>query len=177
LLAHGLNESVNAARRHLEQDDRAEGTKALDAAMRAAEVAKLAVFDDAPVLAGIQRARRGLQNGNRNQAIRILESLHASTQPGSVGANPADPQSYRDVKVTNAEGEVIGEIRDVELPRVQLALGGAHDVLGIFDTRPAQVLWVPRERIVFGPRRTFGKSYAMVLTLGTLPLQLERGKL
>jgi hypothetical protein len=172
LLERGAQDSIEAARRHLEAGRRRQGVEALDAAMRAAQVLQ-EVPPGAPALVGgIHRARQALQNGSPEEAVRILGGLHPFAAVAGRLRTLA-PSDYVGVKVINAEGAVIGEVRGVEPRRVQLALGGAQDVLGFWDLPAEQVVWVPWESVVFGPRRTLGKSYAMVLTFDTPPLAMQ----
>lgn len=160
-----LAESLAAAGRHLDIGQRREGVAALDAAMRVAMVLHARDAQAAqPLLDGIRRARREVQNGKVREAVRRIAALHPPALADALSAEPPDPRAYEGVKLVDAHGAIIGAVSQVEPQRVQLALGGAHHVLGFWNGPPQRQVWVPAGQVVFGPRQVLGKSYAMLIS-------------
>ncbi|WP_064735884.1 DUF4396 domain-containing protein [Azohydromonas australica] len=179
---HGLAVSMQLAQAQLQSGLRERATAALDDALRASEVLRVAwagpqaeAWSDA-----VRQARRALQNGHAEEAARVLaQATHGSMAPDGQGAETAqraaaalEPSAYRGVALLNALGAVIGEVRAVEGQRVRVALGGAHDVWGWWDGRPRQEAWIPASGLLLGTRRHVGKSFAMLPTADTPPLAL-----
>jgi hypothetical protein len=72
--------------------------------------------------------------------------------------------------VLNVTGAVIGEVKQASGSKVQLALGGARDVLGFWDGTPKQSTEVDAKDLVIGPQRLVGKSYVMLRTAEIPPV-------
>lgn len=157
-------QTLAAARQHLLAGERAPAVEALDAAMRAATVLEAQDPDRfrAPLQA-VSEARHDVQNGRWDDAIRTLDIAPPSVLPASALAlQPGRLGACRGAKLLDAHGAVIGEVRRTEAGRIELALGGAHDVFGFWD-HPRRTIWVPGVRVLGGPSRALGRSYALLL--------------
>lgn len=190
LLEQGLGASLQTAARALEAGQRREASAALDSALRAAEVMRVAADlpsggqarpDSAASAAapvdGVRAARRELQNGNPEAAAAIARVVLGQLAQGRLPHRPpGDLADYAGVMAINAEGALLGKVRAVKADRVELAMGAGHDVFGFLDVRPGRTAWVPAREMAYGPRRTLGKSYAMVLTLDMPPRALATAR-
>lgn len=173
--------SMQLAQAHLSSGLRERAAAALDDALRASEVLRVARAGPQVQARAeaVRQARRALQNGRADEAARVL----AQATRGSAAADWQDvetaqraaatePSAYRGVALLNALGAVIGEVRAVEPQRVRVALGGAHDVWGWWDWRPREEAWIAVSELLLGPRRRVGKSFVMLPTADTPPLAL-----
>lgn len=175
-LQRGLNESLEAAAHSLHAGHRRAATDALDAAQRAAAVGAAAA-PEGPYrheLALVRDVRRALQMGDERGAERRLAgagSIADADADPSAPLRPAPPPArYRGVPVVNARGVVIGEIAAVDGDLVRIALDGPRDVWGWWDLGDGRFASVAADALLFGPRRTYGKSYVMLPTLAPAPL-------
>jgi hypothetical protein len=139
---------------------------ALDNAMRAAQVVRVAALPPGPhVELAVRHARRALQNGNPAKAQVLLKQAGAAGPGEDVAARRfAAPSAYEGAPLLDAAGAVVGEVRRVQGDRAQLALGGVHDFWGFVDLGHPTLAWVPVARLVRGPEHAIGKTYAMLPT-------------
>jgi STE24 endopeptidase len=180
-LRAGVRKSLTAARQGLAPGGvRSEATTALDAAFRASMVGAAAAPGSAleSVLAQVRQARGALQNGapdqSREHLSRALAALTPPVAP-TTAVGPAPLGRYRGCPVLNPQGAIIGEIARVDGDRAILALGKGRDVFGMFDLGRARMLSVPGGDLVLGPRRTLGKSYAVLARAALPPVALGTG--
>lgn len=175
-LALGLREAVGVARQELAVGHRSQAMHALDAARRAAETGHQA-SDEATfssVLHDIQRARKSEQNGRPEDAQRVLEGALATLDAASSRAwgpakSPARLEKYDGGTIINAQGLRIGEVAGIQGQEVELILGGARDVAGIFDLSAGRRVRVRADELLFGPARYTGLTLVMVPSLEPAP--------
>lgn len=176
VLAAGLRSSLRAAMESLDAGRRSDATHALDAALRSAETGAKAAPESRfqSVLHEVERARRALHMADEARARDHMAA--AARQPLQTdrvrSRTPDPPQRYRGVPILNAHGVIIGEVLGAEGDRLELALGGHRDLWGFWDWQAKQTASAPVRLVVFGPRRTIGKSYVALPTFETAPVDL-----
>lgn len=173
-LAAGLGEALTVAQESLRAGQTSEAARALDAALRAAEVGAHASPGGAfpPALEHVKHARKELQDGQPSRAARTLARARAA-----LGARPGSPPvqtvpslgRYAGGTLINAEGVRIGEVVSVSGDRVELVLGGWRDFMGLFDLGGGRHVTVPADALVFGPARYFGLTLVAAPTFETSP--------
>ena len=163
-IGQGMQRDVNLAREALQSGNLRLAASALDGAMRLGEVGKAAQMPEAEsALRQIKQARTALQDHRTARALAVLaqgNELHGRAPSGQANGN--SPRA--DTPVVNVSGAVIGEVKQASGSKVQLALGGARDVLGFWDGTPKQSTEVDAKDLVIGPQRLVGKSYVMLRT-------------
>ena len=173
VLAAGLRSSLSAAVEGLDAGRPSEATHALDAALRTTEVGARAAPESGfhAVLEEIKHARRALHMGDEVTARNRIAAARQPVQIAGIRTQPPDrPERYVGVPVLNAQGVMIGEVADAQGDRLELALGGHRDLWGFWDWQAKQTATAPADALVFGPRRTIGKSYVMLPTFDTAPV-------
>lgn len=179
LLKTGAATSASVASRFLVNDDRADATHAMDAAIRVAEVGAHVLEGDAgrqfqQALQRIKQGRRALQMGRSAAApelFREAASLLAAIekQKGSLKAPTRNWNAYEGAVVMNALGIRIGEVDAVGTSAngersVAVVLGGAQDFLGFLDFGGVDVR-VVADQVIFGKTKTIGSTYVVLPTL------------
>lgn len=175
----GLRESLLAAKAGLETRRQSETVRALDAGMRASEVARDALV---PAQNGeafeavhrtIMQARIAMQNDNRSGASKLVESALTSLPDDTSDAapQPRDLSQYIGARVINAEGVRVGEVRTIENGTAVLTVGGRYNLFGFLDMG-GQQLRVDANRLLFGKKKSFGNTFVTIPTTGTSPDEL-----
>lgn len=162
-VADGAHETIATAIAALDAGDNQRAVIAVDAAHRLAEVLARS-NGQAAVLDAMKHARRALWMGDRREARARLEV--ASQQLESAHARAAQPESasrYGGATLLDPYGNEIGEVDDVRDGRAVLAIGGVRDFWGFIDVSATRNVEVPAERLVYGPARTLGWTYAVYL--------------
>ncbi len=161
-LAAGLSGTLNVAARDLGAGRRSEAARALDAALRAAEVGAAADRGGmlGVTLARVRAARRALHNGRPRKARRHVDEARRTLRgktPGKAGTAKA-LGGYAGATVINANGVRIGKVERVEADKLRIVFGPGLDVLGILDLRSEPALTVPARFVLFGPNEFFGPT-------------------
>jgi hypothetical protein len=166
-LLEGVHSSLAVALEGLDQGNRTKASLAMDAAMRAAEVATHAApgsFYHA--LEQIRWARLALQQGNEEASVKHLHLAARTLTPASNLAPPIlGVQRYRGAKVLDPKGEIIGEVTGVSPNALGVALGGWRDSWGFIDFGARRHIDVPIGDVAFGPPQRVG------MTLVAIPAQ------
>jgi hypothetical protein len=168
-IRRGLDASLETARGALAHGHRRDAMAALDNAMRAAQVVRVAALPPGPQAErAVRHARQALQNGHPAMAVALL------SRAGSAGAGddvPArhggSPTAYEGAPLLDATGAVIGEVRRVRGDQALVAFGGVRDFWGFLDVGQPALGWVPVAQLVRGPAHAIGKTYAMLPTLAS----------
>lgn len=175
-LAMGLRDSLDVARQELAAGHRTQGVEALDAARLAARAGQHAsegsAFESA--LHDIEQARKAIENGRPQAARRVLEDALAALNPESSAKlgtprAPTELGKYDGGTVINAQGIRIGEVVGMQGQQLELVLGGARDVAGIFDLSEGRRVTLPASALLFGPARFTGLTLVVLPTLQTPP--------
>lgn len=170
LLAHGLEETTDAA---IGWYDRGAGTNAavaIDAAYRAAEVGDHAVPGTAFGAARerLDAVRRAMWVGRWADARRELaharDALRGFSPPPAT--MPRDPALYAGAYLLDARGNNIGEVYGVRDGRVELSIGGIHDFWGFWDLSGGSVSEISPRDLLYGPVHTVGWRFAVLPTFG-----------
>jgi hypothetical protein len=166
-IERGLQASVRTARGALAHGNRRDAVAALDNALRAAQVARVAALPPGPQAEQtVRHARRALQNGDAAKAQAVLrQAAAADPDEGAPAGRVGAPSAYEGAPLLDAAGSVIGEVRRVQPDRALVAFGGVHDFWGFLDLGHPVLAWVPVTQLVRGPARALGKTYAMLPTL------------
>jgi hypothetical protein len=166
----GLGASIETARAALRHGHRRDAMAALDDAMRAAQVVRVAALPPGHhAELAVRHARRALQDGDAVTAQVLLEQAIVPGVAQGAGARPASaPAAYDGAPLLDAAGAVIGEVRRIEGDRAQVALGGVRDFWGVWDAGHPKLEWVAVDRLVLGPVHAVGKTYAMLPTAGEM---------
>jgi hypothetical protein len=178
-LTTGLKESLVAAKTGLENRRQSESVRALDAAMRASEVADYALKStrNGPAFEAVHRtimqARVAIQNDSRSAAARLVESALTALPDGNTDAapTPQDLSQYTGARVINAEGVRVGEVKGIENGTVVLTIGGHYDLFGFIDLG-GQELRVDANQLLFGKKKSFGNTFVAIPTTATSPNEL-----
>lgn len=195
VLQIGAQTSLQEAVQAFRQDRRSKAAHALDAAMRAVKVGMHASRTPTQkhwteAHSRIKKARRALQTGDPTaarralqKAIATLEQITASDGPPENRKAPsgAGKEAYEGALLINAQGIRIGEVRRVspaEAGRSEavLVLGGARDVLGLFDWGGTRVT-MPADRLLYGNPQTIGMVHVVLPSFESSPVRLERAGL
>ena len=182
-VAAGTRASLQRTLEGLETGKRSEAVHALDAAMRAAKVGEYATHGEAgsafkKISRDIDKARRHLQNGNPEEAVKALSDTRQVLGDGVVQKARKEQKlplhemrhRYRHAQVLNAQGERLGEFRrfegSPEAPTAHLVIGGTRDVFGFLDFggRPVSV---PADRLVYGKVKNLGAIHVVVPIFGS----------
>ena len=182
-LEEGLRESLVIAQRAFQSNDRSRAVRALDAAMRAAEVGEHAAEGTnfthfGAVREHVMQARLAVQNGNGQRAESLIGEAVASfstqrggesSRPGNNAGDPVtDVSGYREAVVINAHGVRIGEVRKAEGGRLVMSIQGYNDLLGFIDSG-GQEIAVPADQVLFGKRKKLGSTIVAIPTASTAP--------
>ena len=187
-LGEGVRQSLAIALDQLQQQHRTQAVKALDAAKRAADVARHGVpgelacrFDLA--YRSTEHVRAALQDGEQQRAEQLLVTALSSLPPSPTGhiseplaterIQPGNLQDYTGARVINAQGVRIGEVERIQGGMASLRIGSPSDVLGFIDLGGGKLIQAPVRSLVFGKRTFLGSTMVALPTFSTTPPQVS----
>lgn len=167
-LVAGGRIAAETAATELGKQRRSPAVHALDAAMRAVDVAHHAASGETKktleeAAMQIRKARVQIQRGDpdaaRDRITKVVDQLRGLSVSGRAPVPRDKLSEYEGALVINARGVRIGEIGDVapDGSTVTLARGGWRDVLGLFDSE-GQRRQIPADGLVYGKHKGIGMT-------------------
>lgn len=179
IVTTGIRASLSFANKGLQMHRRADTARALDAAMRASEVAQDALSGTSAGTAfdrvhrAVMQGRLALQNDQKSEVARHIEAaIEAVPQQLAMDVPPPpNLQEYLGATVINAEGIRVGEVARVQDTELVISVGGHRNVFGFIDIGGEQLTIGPG-RLLFGRKKRFGDTFVSLPTLVASPRQL-----